>query len=100
SNSSTALGRTRPLRLPTPTHWPPSLVVKRAELLLEPILKGGGAIVALPITKLFTVRPATEKFAATPFTPVSSTSMLPPDSLSDMTKLGGVDVHSYTRRPP
>src|SRR5215475_9689320 len=91
-------GRTRPLKLPTPTHWPPSLVVKRAELLLLPMVKE--ASVTLPMLKLFTVRPATEKFAGTPFAVVRSTSMLPLDSLSDMTKLGGFDAHSYTRRPP
>src|SRR6516164_8699384 len=93
----TALGRTRPLKLPTLTHWPPSLVVKRAELALLPMVKGGGATVPLPIVKLFTVRPATEKFAGTPVTPVRSISMLPPGSLSDMTKSGGLVAteHSY-----
>src|SRR5215469_11355767 len=45
-------GRTRPLKLPTPTHWPPSLVVKRAELLLLPMVKE--ASVTLPMLKLFT----------------------------------------------
>jgi hypothetical protein len=100
--TTTALGRTRPLKLLTLTHWPPSLVVKRAELALVPMVKGGGATVPLPIVKLFTVKPATEKFAGTPDTAVRSISMLPPDSLSDMTKSGGLELveHSYRRRPP
>src|SRR5262249_283641 len=88
-------GRTRPLKLLTPTHWPPSLVVKRAFALLSPMVKGEND--ALPIVKLFTVRPATEKFAGTPFTAVRSTWV---PSSRRMVKSGGAVAHSNTRSPP
>src|SRR4029077_9353089 len=89
------LGRTKPVKLLTPTHCPPSLVVKRALLLLLPMVKEGGAKVQLPITMLFTTRPATENDASTLFASVSSIA-----APSARTKSGGFDAHSYTRSPP
>ncbi len=89
------LGTTKPWKLLTPTHCPPSLVVKRAVLLLLPMVKGGGAKVPLPMTKLFTTRPATENDAGTLFASVRSIA-----APSARTKSGGFDAHSYTRSPP
>src|SRR5262249_5471451 len=87
------LGTTKPLKLPTASHLPPRLVTKRAFVALSLMVKGGGAKVPLPITKLLTRKGVGRENPATPLTAVSETSV---PSSRTRTKLGGLFAHSYT----